>query len=174
MIMKFRTFTVRASLCFLAVAGCTSLRLAPSPSAAESGELQRGFRRQQGPAEVQFTVAGTPDLVTPRVTSAFTAETLSVTSSQPELIEAKLPADKELGVTYQVVARAVIAPAEAGSTRVRLYGERTISAVTKDTLDVQRIDGGMYGRSGATWLSLLKIAAALQPDSSRRVVVLPE
>jgi hypothetical protein len=172
--MKARTFTVRASLGFLGLVACTSLRLAPSPSAAPSGELQRGFRREQGPAEVQFTIAGTPDLVTPRVTSAFMAETLSVTSSQPELIEAKLPPDTELGVTYRVVARAVIAPADAGSTRVRLYGERTISAVTKDTLDIQRIDGGMYGRSGATWLSLLKIATALQPDSSRRVVVLPE
>jgi hypothetical protein len=153
---------------------CTSLRLAPSPSAAPSDELQRGFRRQQGPAEVQLTLTGGPDQVTPRVMSAFKDETLSVTSSQPGLIEAKLPADNEVGVRYQVVVRAEIAPADAGSTRVRLYGERTITAVTQDPLDVQRVDGGMYGRSGATWLSLLKIAAALQPDSSRRVVVLPE
>jgi hypothetical protein len=31
----------------------------------------------------------------------------------------------------------------------------------------------MYGRSGATWLSFLKIASSLQPDSSKRTVVLP-
>jgi len=108
------------------------------------------------------------------VMRAFTAETLSVTSTQPGLVEATLPVDNEIGVKYQVVVRAVIAPADAGSTRVRLYGERTITSVTTDPLDVQRIDGGMYGRSGATWVSLLRIAAALQPDSSRRVVVLPE
>lgn len=172
--MRVRLLMARASLGVVAIVACTSLKLAPSPSAAPSQELQRGFRPQQGPAEVQFTVAGAPDAVTPQVMRAFTAETLSVTSTQPGVVEATLPADNEVGVKYQVVVRAVIAPADAGSTRVRLYGERTISSVTKDPLDVQRIDGGMYGRSGATWVSLLRIAAALQPDSSRRVVILPE
>lgn len=157
----------------ISIGACTSLRLAPSPSAAPSAELERGFVIQHGPAEVQFVVAGAPDQVTSRLTSAFAAETLLVTSSQAGLIEAKLPPDNEIGVIYQVVVRGLITPADPGSTRVRLYGERSVSAVTKDTLDVQRIDGGMYGRSGATWLSLLKIAASLQPDSSKRIVVLP-
>src|SRR5437868_6844006 len=158
----------------LAIDGCASLRLAAPPSAEASAELQRRFVIQHGPAEVQFLIAGTPDQVTPRLLTAFTGETLAVTSSQPGLIEAKLPADNEIGVTYQVVAHGVISPAEAGSTRVRLYGERTVTSVTTDPLDVQRIDGGMYGRSGATWLSLLRIAALLQPDSSKRIVVLPQ
>jgi hypothetical protein len=136
--------------------------------------MQRGFVVRHGPAEVQFTIAGTPDQVTPRVMSAFMAETLSVTSSQPGVIEARLPADKEIGVTYQVVARALITASDSGRTLVRLYGERSVSAVSSDPIDTQRIDGGMFGRAGATWLSLLKIAVALQPDSSRRTVVLPE
>ena len=157
----------------ISIDGCASLRLAPSPSAAASAELERGFVIQHGPAEVQFVVAGVPDRVLPRLMTALAAESLFVTSSQGERIEAKLPPDNEIGVTYQVVARGLITPADPGTTRVRLYGERTVSAVTKDTLDVQRIDGGMYGRSGATWLSLLKIAASLQPDSSKRIVVLP-
>jgi hypothetical protein len=157
----------------VALAGCASLKLSPPPSAAASAELERGFVVQHGPAEVQFVVTGAPDQVAQRLTSAFMAETLAVTSSQPGLIEAKLPADNQIGVAYQVVARGLIAPAEPGSTRVRLYGERTVMFVTKDSLDVQRIDGGMYGRSGATWLSFLRIATSLQPDSSKRVVVLP-
>lgn len=157
----------------IAMGGCTSLKLAPSPSAAPSAELERGFVIQHGPAEVQFVVPGAPDQAMPRLMTAFAAESLAVTSPQPGLIEAKLPPDNEIGVTYQVVVRGLITPADPGLTRVRLYGERTVSAVTKDTLDVQRIDGGMYGRSGATWLSLLKIATSLQRDSSKRVVVLP-
>jgi hypothetical protein len=156
----------------LALFGCASLQLAPPPSAAASVELERSFVVQHGAAEVQFVVAGPPDEVARRLTSAFQAESLAVTSSQPGLIEAKLPADNQIGVSYQVVARGLIAPAEPGSTRVRLYGERTVMFVTKDSLDVQRIDGGMYGRSGATWLSFLRIARSLQPDSSKRVVVL--
>jgi hypothetical protein len=157
----------------LLVSGCAPLQLAPPPTAAASAELERKFVVQHGPAEVQFVVTGPPEQIAQRLTAAFIAETLSVTSSQPGLIEAKLPADNQIGVTYQVVARGLMAPAEPGSTRVRLYGERTVMFVTKDSLDVQRIDGGMYGRSGATWLSFLKIASSLQPDSSKRTVVLP-
>jgi hypothetical protein len=157
----------------VALGACASIQLAPPPSAAESVELERGFVVQHGPAEVRFAVAGSPDEVAKRLSSAFAAETLAVTSSQPGLIEAKLPADNQIGVSYQVVARGLVAAAEPGSTSVRLYGERTVMFVTKDSLDVQRIDGGMYGRSGATWLSFLKIAKSLQPDSSKRVVVLP-
>ena len=171
--MKFSAVGSAVAATMLALGACASLQIAPPPSAAESVELERSFVVQHGPAEVQFAVAGSPDEVAQRLSSAFAAESLAVTSSQPGLIEAKLPADNQIGVNYQVVARGLIAAAEPGSTRVRLYGERTVMFVTKDSLDVQRIDGGMYGRSGETWLSFLRIAKSLQPDSSKRVVVLP-
>ena len=113
----------------LTIGGCASIKLAPSPSAAASAELERRFVIQHGPAEVQFVVAGAPDQVITRLTTAFAAETLLVTSSQAGLIEAKLPPDNEIGVTYQVVARGMITPADPSLTRVRLFGERTVSAV---------------------------------------------
>src|SRR5436853_5721551 len=93
-----RTVAVAAVVAgFITVDGCASLKLAPSPSAVPSAELERGFAIQRGPAEVQFVMAATPDQIIPRLTTAFAAETLVVTSSQAGLIEAKLPADNEIG-----------------------------------------------------------------------------
>lgn len=154
----------------LLVGACSSLKLAPPPTYAESAALEGQSRIEHGLSEVRFTTRENADAVKVKLLSAFLDEGLSVTSSQERTLEAQLPTDKSLGTDYRVVARAVILPI-GDTTRVRLYGERSEGNDFRN--DVNRIDSKTRGRGGPTWLSLLKIARRLQPDSSQRVVVVP-
>jgi hypothetical protein len=156
----------------LLVTSCSHLKLAPPPTAAESTALEQRSRIEHGLAEVQFTTRERADVVKTKIASAFLDEGLSVTSTQEQLIEARPPANRDAGTRGVVVARALIMPGPTGEgARVRMYGERTASGFAGEK--GQRIAGRTYGEGGAMWLSFLKIAARLQPDSTQRTVVLP-
>ena len=157
----------------LAVALTACVQLAPSPSVAASAELSRTFRRETGAPEIRIDVAGTDSAVQARVASALTGEHFNVTSSQSNLVEAAGPTSADIK-NLRVVVRAFLGPAPvAGDVRVRLSGDRILANFGNGEADRSAIDPTMYGIAGDAWVSLLKVAAALQPDSTKRTVVLP-
>lgn len=162
------------SVCTTAI-GATSMmacvHLAPSPSVAASAEIARSFRHETGAPEIRIDVAGAD--VQARVASALGAERFTVTTSQSNLIEAAGPTSADFK-NLKVVVRALLAPAPSpGDVRVRLSGDRIVTDFGDGEVDRSAIDPTMYGIAGDAWVSLLKVAAALQPDSTKRVVVLP-
>ena len=149
------------------------VQLAPSPSVAASAELARTFRHEVGAPEIRIEVAGADNAVQARVASALADEHFTVTSSQSNLVEAAGPTSADIK-NLRVVVRALLAPAPVpGNVRVRLSGDRILDNFGNGEADRSPIDPTMYGIAGDAWVSLLKVAAALQPDSAKRTVILP-
>jgi hypothetical protein len=149
--------------------GCASLKLAKPECAAESDALERSFVRETGPGEIRFTVDGAPESVKSRVLDALLTEHIPVRSSQGDFLEAQVRTDTELGNDYTVTAHAAVTSSDQLRSTVRFYAERTRASRTEQA--VTRIDGCGFGSAGATWLSFLRAATALQPDASKRWVV---
>ena len=157
----------------LAAALMACVQLAPSPSVAASAELARTFRHETGAPEIRIDVAGTDNAVQARVASALADERFNVTSSQSNLVEAAGPTSADIK-NLRVVVRALLVPAPAaGDVRVRLSGDRILTNFGNGEADRSPIDPTMYGIAGDAWVSLLKVAGALQPDSTKRTVILP-
>jgi hypothetical protein len=117
------------------------------------------------PAEIIIVAPGSPADVAPRVVSAFMDNALPVSSSVGNTIEAKL--GREMGASggVQVTARAIVVPSDSGTT-VRLYSE-----LRDQGGNTQRLGAfGVAGVMPTVWKSLLAVGAAIQPDSTKRVV----
>jgi hypothetical protein len=146
------------SLALSALAGCTSMQ-------ARTNEIDSARRA----SEIVVTVDDSASKVLPVVLEAFMKNQLTVSSTQPNMVEAKLPRESGFLGAYEVAARALVIPAGA-ITRVTLYAEETRDMGSSAGLHSERVSQFSRGRAGEVWAKLNAIALQLQPDASKRAI----
>ena len=116
-----------------------------------------------GPArEITLDLSSSPATVRQQLVSAFNEHGLSVTSSQPGVVEFRAAREKGILGFYEVFARAVIVPADCG-THVTLFGEETRYAnASAPQGEAKRIGPSSAGRALDVWRKLESVAAALR------------
>src|SRR4051812_15749933 len=112
---------MRSSLLVVLLAVCTSgcVTARQRELAVQQEADNRARWRAEAEAQITIVVSAKADRVMARVLTAFVENQLSVSSSQPTLIEAKLPRETTLLGSYDIVARAIIAPMDT-ATQVTL------------------------------------------------------
>ena len=116
--------------------------------------------------EITLDLSSSPVIVRDRVVSAFNDHGLTVTTSQPGVVEFRAPREKGILGYYEVFARAVIEPQDCG-TRVTLFGEETHypnASASQGT--ATRIGPSSSGRARDVWTKLEAVAAALRGNAS--------
>jgi hypothetical protein len=148
----------RSIICALALAsgGCASMQA--RSNAVDTAEKQ---------SQIVVTVDQSADQTTPMVLDAFMKNGLSVSTTSPGLIEAKLSPEPCFGGKCSIAARALIL-ASGSSTHVTLYADE--SRDIGSSVKTQRASALSRGRAGDTWKKLNAIAMQIQPDASKRAV----
>jgi hypothetical protein len=120
-----------------------------------------------GRPEISVTLPAPPDCIAARVHAAFVAHQLPVSTSQPGVIESRLPLLRGLQGYYDLFARAVIIPSDS-MTSVTLYGEETLYPADgpRTAGETTRIGPRSQGRAGEVWAKLQTVAKELQGDAT--------
>ena len=135
----------------LSVAGCAS---AP-------------VRREAATPDITVDLSVSPERARDRVTGAFEANGLIVTSAQPGVVEYHTARERGILGFDEVFVRALIVPADCG-TRITMFGETTHypnSSAREGT--VTRIGPASTGRAHDVWVKLQSVAGTLRGDSTR-------
>jgi len=116
-----------------------------------------------GPSrEITLDLSSPPATVLQQLVTAFNEHGLSVTTSQPGVVEFRAAREKGILGFYEVFARAVIVPADCG-THVTLFGEETRYAnASAPQGEAKRIGPSSAGRALDVWRKLESVAAALR------------
>src|SRR5690348_8679934 len=120
-----------------------------------------------GPArEITLDLSSSPATVRQQLVTAFNEHGLSVTTSQPGVVEFRAAREKGILGFYEVFARAVIVPADCG-TRVTLFGEETrYTNASAPQGEAKRIGPSSAGRALDVWRKLESVAAALRANGA--------
>jgi len=124
-------------------------------------------RQSVAPAtEITLELAASPARTHDQLLSAFAANGLQVTTSQPGVIEFQAPRERGILGHDEVFARAIITPLDCG-TRVTLFGEEThYPNATAREGRATRIGPGSKGRARDVWSRLESIASSLRAESA--------
>ena len=116
--------------------------------------------------EITLELAASPARTHDQLLSAFAANGLQVTTSQPGVIEFQAPRERGMLGFDEVFARAIITPLECG-TRVTLFGEEThYPNATARQGSATRIGPGSSGRARDVWSKIQSIANSLRTDTA--------
>ena len=116
--------------------------------------------------EITLDLAASPVRAHDQLLNAFAANGLTISTSQPGVIEFVAPRERGILGFDQVFARAVITPVECG-TRVTLFGEQThYPNATAREGSATRIGPSSTGRALDVWTRLQAVASSLRGDST--------
>jgi len=117
-------------------------------------------------SEIILDLATSPAITRNQLVTAFADQGLTVTTSQPGVVEFQASREKGILGYDEVFARALIAPLDCG-TRVTLFGEQTHypNARAREGTPV-RIGPSSRGRALEVWNKLQSVASALRGKSA--------